>query len=82
MFVITDNSFAINYGIQVPTSVAVENPKGEEPGKWFLFITAGTLAAAGLGHLKTSVLDGFYLAITFQSSAIFCLSSLFLCDPA
>lgn len=59
MFVITDNSFARNDGIQVPTSVAAENPEGEEPGKWLLFITAGTLAAAGLGHLKTSVLDGF-----------------------
>lgn len=46
-------------GIQVPTSVAAENPKGEGQGKWLLFITAGTSAAARLGHLKTSVLDAF-----------------------
>lgn len=46
-------------GIHIPTSVAAENPKGEGQGKWLLFITARTLAAATLGHLKTSVLDAF-----------------------
>lgn len=46
-------------GIQVPTSVAAEILQGEGHGKWLLFITAGTLAAARLGHLKTSVLDVF-----------------------
>lgn len=46
-------------GIQVPTSVAAEIPEGEGRGKSLLFITARTLAAARLGHLKTSVLGAF-----------------------